>query len=70
MGTGRWAIEACHNLQSTVEIVDCLDKVNTQWDKRLNTAYQKELRSVDPAGVPALQAAERAWREYCQQRCT
>jgi uncharacterized protein YecT (DUF1311 family) len=44
--------------------------VNTQWDKRLNTAYQKELRSVDPAGVPALQAAERAWREYCQQRCT
>jgi uncharacterized protein YecT (DUF1311 family) len=64
------AIEVCHNLQSTVDIVDCLSKVNTQWDKRLNTAYQKALKSVDPAGVPALRAAERAWLEYRKQRCS
>jgi uncharacterized protein YecT (DUF1311 family) len=64
------AIEGCHNLQSTPDIVDCLDKVNAQWDKRLNTAYQKALKSVDPAGVPALRAAERAWLEYRKQRCS
>ena len=64
------AIEACHNLQSTVDIVDCLSKVNTQWDKRLNAAYQKALKSVDAAGIPALRAAERAWLEYRKQRCT
>jgi uncharacterized protein YecT (DUF1311 family) len=64
------AIEACHNLPSTPDIVECLDKVNAQWDKRLNAAYQRALKSVDPAGVPALRAAERAWVEYRKQRCS
>ncbi len=63
-------IQACHNLQSTLSIVDCLDKLTAQWDQRLNASYQKALKSVDPAGVPALRAAERAWLEYRKQRCS
>jgi uncharacterized protein YecT (DUF1311 family) len=64
------AIAACHNQQSTLAIVDCLDKLTAQWDKRLNAVYQKALKSVDPSGVPALRAAERAWLEYRKQRCS
>jgi uncharacterized protein YecT (DUF1311 family) len=64
------AIEACHNLPSTPAIVDCLDKANAQWDKRLNAAYQRALKSVDPAGAPALRAAERVWLQYREQRCS
>lgn len=64
------AIEACHNLQSTIDIVGCLGKVKAQWDKRLNAAYQRASKSVDPAGVPALRGAERAWLEYHKQRCS
>jgi uncharacterized protein YecT (DUF1311 family) len=63
------AITACRNQQSTMDIVDCLDKLTRQWDKRLNAAYQTALRSVDPSGIPALRAAERAWLEYRKQRC-
>lgn len=50
-------------------IVDCLDKQYHEEDRRLNVAYQKALKAVDPAGVPALRAAERAWLEYRKQRC-
>lgn len=64
------AIAACHNEQSTSDIVDCLDKLTAQWDRRLNAAYQTALKSVDPAGIPALRAAERAWLEYRKQRCS
>lgn len=75
ISTASWAqdekaIEACHNLQSTVDIVGCLDKLTAQWDRRLNAGYQKALKSVDPSGVPALRAAERAWLEYRKQRCS
>jgi uncharacterized protein YecT (DUF1311 family) len=64
------AIEACHNQQSTLDIVNCLDKLTAQSDKRLNAAYQKGLKSVDASAVPMLRAAERAWLEYRKQRCS
>jgi uncharacterized protein YecT (DUF1311 family) len=75
ISTGSWAqddkaITACHDRQSTMDIVGCLDRLTAQWDKRLNAAYQTALKSVDPAGVPALRAAERAWLEYRKQRCS
>jgi uncharacterized protein YecT (DUF1311 family) len=75
VSTASWAqddkaITACHNQLSTLDIVDCLDKLTAQWDKRLNAVYQKALKSVDPSGVPALRAAERAWLEYRKQRCS
>ena len=62
-------IEACHQL-STADMSPCFDKLIQQWDRRLNAAYQKTLKTVDPAGVPALRAAERAWLEYRKGRCT
>ena len=62
--------DRCHNQGSTVAIVDCLDKQYHEQDRRLNATYQKALKAVDPAGVPALRAAERAWLEYRKQRCT
>ncbi len=64
------AIAACHQQQSTLDIVACLGKLTAQWDKRLNAAYQTALKSVDPSGVPALRAAERAWLDYRKQRCS
>jgi uncharacterized protein YecT (DUF1311 family) len=63
------AIEACHNKQSTLEIVDCLETVGKLADKHLNAAYQKALKGIDPAGIPALRASERAWLQYRTQRC-
>jgi uncharacterized protein YecT (DUF1311 family) len=64
------AVDACRNLPSTVAIVDCLDKLTRQWDRRLNIAYQTALKGIDPSGVPALRASERAWLEYRKERCT
>jgi uncharacterized protein YecT (DUF1311 family) len=61
-------IEACHQL-STADMSDCFDKLIKQWDRHLNVAYQKTLKTVDPSGVPALRAAERAWLEYRKERC-
>ena len=63
------AIEACHNRTSTPDIVDCLDSLTAQWDKRLNAAYQVALKHADPDGIAPLRAAERAWLEFRKQRC-
>lgn len=64
------ALDGCHNKASTMSIVECLDGLTKQADRRLNAGYQKALKSVDPSGVPALRAAERAWLEYRKQRCS
>ncbi len=66
---GDAAIDACHEKESTSDIVDCLDRLTAQWDKQLNASYQLALKSADPAGVTPLRAAERAWLEYRKQRC-
>ena len=63
------AFTRCHNLQSTVVIVDCLGKLYQEADKRLNVAYQKALKNEEPSGVAALRASERAWLEYRDKRC-
>ena len=47
----------------------CFDKLMKQWDGRLNVAYQKTLKTVDPSGMPQLRAAERAWLDYRKNRC-
>lgn len=62
-------IDACHQKGSTADIVGCLVQLATVADKHLNAAYQQALKGVDPAGVPALRASERAWLEYRNQRC-
>jgi uncharacterized protein YecT (DUF1311 family) len=47
----------------------CFDKLMKQCDGRLNVAYQKTLKTVDPSGMPQLRAAERAWLDYRKNRC-
>jgi uncharacterized protein YecT (DUF1311 family) len=61
-------IAACHQL-STADMSACFDKLMKQWDGRLNVAYQKTLKTVDPSGMPQLRAAERAWLDYRKNRC-
>ena len=61
-------IAACHQL-STADMSDCFDKLVKFWDGRLNAAYQKTLKTLDPSGVPQLRAAERAWLDYRKNRC-
>jgi uncharacterized protein YecT (DUF1311 family) len=63
------SIDRCRQMRSTLEIVDCLGRVGQEADKHLNAAYQKALKGIEPEGVPALRAAERAWLEYRKQRC-
>ncbi len=63
------AIEACHDKQSTSDIVDCLDRLTMTWDKRLNAAYQVAIKRADPEALVPLRASERAWLEYRKQRC-
>jgi len=63
------AIDACHDKQSTMDIVDCLEKLTAQWDKKLNAAYQAALKAADADAVGPLRASERAWLEFRKQRC-
>jgi uncharacterized protein YecT (DUF1311 family) len=52
-----------------MDIVDCLDKLTVVADKRLNVAYQKARKNINPSGLEALKKAELAWLEYRKQRC-
>jgi len=61
---------ACHDKQTTVAIMDCLNGLAGQWDKRLNTAYHAVLNaSESPTRKDALIRAERAWLTYRQANC-
>ena len=64
------AAAACHPKDTTVAIVDCLDGLAAQSDKRPNAAYQAALKaSESPARKDALIRAERAWLAYRQANC-
>ena len=61
---------ACRQKDTTVAIMDCLQGVAGQWDKRLNTAYQAALKaSESQARKEALIRAERAWLAYRNANC-
>jgi uncharacterized protein YecT (DUF1311 family) len=60
----------CHQQQTTVGIMYCLNDLAGQWDKRLNTAYQAALKaSESDARRQALVRAERAWLAYRTANC-
>ncbi len=64
------AESACHQKDTTVAIMDCLDGLTAQWDTRLNAAYQAALKaSESPAREDALIRAERAWLAYRKCNC-
>ena len=53
----------CHQRETTVDIMECLNGLTVQWDKRLNTVYQGALEASELGDRhTALAQAERAWR--------
>ena len=64
------AAAACHQKDTTVAIMDCLNGLAAQWDKRLNAAYQVALKASESAArKDALIRAERAWLAYRKANC-
>ena len=43
------AADACHQKDTTVAIMDCLNGLTAQWDKRLNAGYQAALKASESA---------------------
>jgi uncharacterized protein YecT (DUF1311 family) len=60
----------CNDHDSTPEIVQCLTAQATQWDRKLNAAYQKLLGSLPARRQEALRAAQRLWVQYRDANCT
>lgn len=54
---------------STYEMVECLKAKTAEWDKRLNTAYQKAVQDAVPAQREPLRAAQRLWIQYRDANC-
>ena len=54
---------------STYQMVECLKAKTAEWDKRLNTAYQKAVQDAVPAQREPLRAAQRLWIQYRDANC-
>jgi uncharacterized protein YecT (DUF1311 family) len=64
------AAEACHQKGTTVAIMECLNGLTAQWDKRLNTGYQAALKASESAvRKDGLVRAERAWLAFRTANC-
>lgn len=54
---------------STYEMVDCLKAKTTQWDKRMNAAYQQKLKEAEPKQREQLRIAQRLWVQFRDANC-
>lgn len=54
---------------STYEMVECLKGKTASWDKRLNAAYQKLLKEIQPKQREQLRIAQRSWVQYRDANC-
>ena len=54
---------------NTFQMVECLKAKTAEWDKRLNTAYQKAVQDAQPAQREPLRAAQRLWIQYRDANC-
>jgi uncharacterized protein YecT (DUF1311 family) len=54
---------------NTIQMVECLKAKTAEWDKRLNTAYQKVLQDAQPAQREPLRTAQRLWIQYRDANC-
>jgi uncharacterized protein YecT (DUF1311 family) len=54
---------------STYEMAECLKAKTEQWDKRLNIAYQRELKNAESRQRLKLRAAQRLWVLYREANC-
>ncbi len=64
------AYHACSaKAQSTLAMTDCRAAEAGRWDKRLNAAYQADLKSFTAEDRAALQKAQRAWVAFRDANC-
>jgi uncharacterized protein YecT (DUF1311 family) len=49
---------------TTAGQLDCIGEANAARDKRLNSAYQSLMKTLDPKSRDLLQTAQRAWLDY------
>ena len=54
---------------NTFQMVECLKAKTAEWDKRLNTAYQKAVQDALAAQRDQLRAAQRLWIQYRDANC-
>lgn len=54
---------------NTYQMVECLKAKTAQWDRRLNTAYQKALETAGEKQRGQLRAAQRLWVQYRDANC-
>ncbi|WP_065755946.1 lysozyme inhibitor LprI family protein [Bradyrhizobium paxllaeri] len=54
---------------NTYQMVECLKAKTAQWDKRLNTAYQKALGAAGDKQREQFRAAQRLWIQYRDANC-
>jgi uncharacterized protein YecT (DUF1311 family) len=54
---------------STVEMVDCLKAQTAEWDKRMNTVFQKVMTDLSPKQHDQLRAAQRLWIQFRDANC-
>jgi len=54
---------------NTMEMVECLKARTAQWDKRMNTAYQKAMQDAVPKQKDQLRTAQRLWIQYRDANC-
>jgi len=54
---------------NTMQMVECLKAKTAEWDKRMNTAYQKALKDAGPKQKDQLRAAQRLWVQYRDANC-
>jgi uncharacterized protein YecT (DUF1311 family) len=54
---------------NTFQMVECLKAKTAQWDKRLNSAYQKAVQDAGSAQRDQLRAAQRLWVQYRDANC-
>lgn len=61
--------ERCDSAVNTMEIDQCLGGEFDKYDKRLNQAYQKTLKDLEPSVRKALVEAQRAWIIFRDKEC-
>ncbi len=60
--------EKC-NQNTTVSIVDCVNKQAKKWDTRLNKSYKALMERSDAAQQAPLKSAQRQWIQYRDANC-
>ncbi len=61
------ALDAClagPSGNNTAGQLDCAQKATASWDGELNTAYQKLMKSLDPASQALLRNSQRQWLAF------